>query len=227
MSLDDACAALVRERDRDRYLATLYAPAAVRPALFALHALDLELAEVARTTTEAMLGQIRLAWWREQLQALDQGAPSPHPVLAAVANHLLPTGTSGASLEPLEDANLALLDGDIDAYAGARSLVFEVALRLLVKEPEAGLVEWARSAGKGWAIVETMRGGGAADAGLLEMADRLLARRPVPAPARMLAGLAALARADIAALRAGGKPAPHGAPGRQVRLLWSIATGRG
>lgn len=226
MSLDDASAALVRERDRDRYLATLYAPAAVRPALFALHALDLELAEVARTTTEPMLGQIRLAWWREQLQALDKGTPSPQPVLAAVAGHLLPAGVSGASLEPLEDANLALLDGDIDAYAGARSLLFEVALRLLVNEPDAGLVAWARSAGKGWAIVDTMRGGRVADTGLLDTADRLLGRRPVPAPARMLVGLATLARADLAALKAGGKPAPHGAPGRQMRLLWSIMTGR-
>jgi phytoene synthase len=226
MNLDDASAALVRERDRDRYLATLYAPAAARPALFALHALDLELAEVARTTTEPMLGQIRLAWWREQLQALDMGTPSPQPVLAAVAGHLLPAGISGASLEPLEDANLALLDGDIDAYAGARSLLFEVALRVLVNAPEASLVEWARSTGKGWAIIDAMRGGRVVDTGLLDTADRLLARRPVPAPARLLVGLATLARADLAALKADGKLAPRGTPSRQMRLLWSVVTGR-
>lgn len=222
----DHSAALVRDRDRDRFLATLYAPAAVRSALFALHALDLELAEVARTTTEPMLGQIRLAWWREQLQALDKGTPSPQPVLADVAGHLLPAGISGASLEPLEDANLALLDGDIDAYAGARSLLFEVALRLLMKQPDAGLVEWARSTGKGWAIVDAMRGRQTVDAVLLASADRLLARRSVPAPARMLFGLATLAQADLTALKAGGKPAPRGSPGRQVRLLWSIISGR-
>ena len=226
MRSDDPSAALVRERDRDRYLATLYAPTAVRPALFALHALDLELAEVARTTTEPMLGQIRLAWWREQLQALDKGARPAQPVLAAVADHLLPAGVSGASLEPLEDANLALLDDDIDAYAGARSLLFEVALRLLVKDPDAGLVEWARSTGKGWAIVDAMRGGRTPDAGLLDAADRLLARRSVPAAARLLVGLTMLARADLATLRAGRVPAPRGAPGRQARLLWSIVTGR-
>src|SRR5688500_15300158 len=99
MTAADDCATLVRDRDRDRYLATLYAPAAVRPALFALHALDIELAAVVDPTTEPMLGQIRLAWWREQLQALDSGGVAAQPTLAALAAEVLPRGISGASLE--------------------------------------------------------------------------------------------------------------------------------
>ena len=115
----DHCANLVRTRDRDRWLATLYAPAAVRPALFALHALDLELASVVVTTTDAMLGEIRLAWWREALTRLDTAPPPAQPVLAALAAYALPFGVKGQALEPLEDAFLSLL---IDERLAGRAL---------------------------------------------------------------------------------------------------------
>jgi phytoene synthase len=218
----DAIAAQVRERDLDRYLAALYAPAAVRPALLALHALDLELAEVVRTTTEPMLGQIRLAWWREQLQALDAGARPAQPVLAALADHLLPAGVSGASLEPLEDAWLALLADDLAAYAEARAVLFAAAARLLAGAPVPGI----EALGAGWALVDLARSGREIAAEALADAERLLAPPRVDGPARQLAGLAALARRDLAELRAGRLPGARGTPGRQARLLWSIVSGR-
>jgi len=226
MSADAYCNGLVRERDVDRYLSTLYAPAAVRPALFALHALDLELAEVVRTTTEPMLGQIRLAWWREQLQTLDAGARPAHPVLTALADEALPRGIAGSSLEPLEDANLALLDEDPAAHAAARSRLFEAALRLLAPEAGPDAVAWARSVGEGWAIVDLLRAGRAATDDLTDRAERCLAASPMPRGARVLGGLAALARRDLAVLKAGGRPETRGTPGRQLRLLWSIVSGR-
>ena len=40
------CAVLVRDADRDRYLATLFAPAAQRDALFSLYAFNVEIARV-------------------------------------------------------------------------------------------------------------------------------------------------------------------------------------
>ncbi|MGB6997453.1 MAG: squalene/phytoene synthase family protein, partial [Pseudolabrys sp.] len=40
------CAALVREADRDRYLATLFAPADERGALFAIYAFNAEISRV-------------------------------------------------------------------------------------------------------------------------------------------------------------------------------------
>lgn len=223
MTPADSCAALVRERDLDRYLATLYVPTARRPAAFALHALDLELAEVVRSTTEPMLGQIRLAWWREQLQALDGGARPAQPVLAALAEHVLPAGVSGASLEPLEDAALALLDADLTAAATARATLFEAAAKLLAAHPD---LEQARCVGFGWAIIDAARQGRPVEPADLDRAEAALAPARSPSPARPLLALAALARADLAALRAG-RPLPaRGTPGRQARLLWSIVTGR-
>lgn len=220
------CAGLVRERDVDRYLSTLYAPALLRPALFALHALDLELAEVVRTTTEPMLGQIRLAWWREQLQALDTGARPAHPVLASLADHVLPRGVTGASLEPLEDANLALLEDDPGACAASRSRLFVAGLQLLLPTADAGAIDWARSHGEGWAIVDLLRAGHPPADDLLARADSCLGAGPPPRGARSLSGLAVLARRDLVALKAGRQVEPRGTPGRQMRLLWSIVSGR-
>ncbi|MGE3146054.1 MAG: phytoene/squalene synthase family protein [Pseudorhodoplanes sp.] len=78
------CEELVRAQDRDRYLATLFAPAARRGALFALHAFDLETAQVAFRVREPLAGEIRLQWWREAIEgpAREQGAG--HPVAAAL-----------------------------------------------------------------------------------------------------------------------------------------------
>jgi NADH dehydrogenase [ubiquinone] 1 alpha subcomplex assembly factor 6 len=78
------CAAAVREYDPDRYLATLFAPADLREALFALYAFDHEIARVPRVVGEPMAGLVRLQWWREALDAIAADRPPAHPVVAAV-----------------------------------------------------------------------------------------------------------------------------------------------
>lgn len=49
-------------------LALAYAPAKAREAFLALLTLDASLAAVLRSTREPILGQLRFAWWREQLR---------------------------------------------------------------------------------------------------------------------------------------------------------------
>ena len=61
------CTALVREADRDRYLATLFAPAEHRDALYALYAFNAEIARVRDMAREPMPGEIRLQWWVDVL----------------------------------------------------------------------------------------------------------------------------------------------------------------
>ena len=68
------------------------------------------MADVVASSTDPALGAIRLAWWREALQRLDQSAPPAEPRLQAVADHLLPHGVSGAELAKLEDCWAALLE---------------------------------------------------------------------------------------------------------------------
>jgi NADH dehydrogenase [ubiquinone] 1 alpha subcomplex assembly factor 6 len=78
------CAAEVREHDPDRYLATLFAPADAREALFALYAFDHEITRLRRMVSEPVAGLVRLQWWREALDAIAADRPPAHPVVAAV-----------------------------------------------------------------------------------------------------------------------------------------------
>jgi phytoene synthase len=78
------CAAQVRAHDPDRYLATLFAPADAREALFALYAFDHEIGRVRRVVTEPMAGRVRLQWWRDALEGVAAGRPLAHPVVEAL-----------------------------------------------------------------------------------------------------------------------------------------------
>ncbi len=82
------CAALVREADRDRYLATLFAPAVHRDALWSLYAFNGEIARVRDLAREPMPGEIRLQWWREVLAGERDGEAAAHPVAAALRETL-------------------------------------------------------------------------------------------------------------------------------------------
>jgi 15-cis-phytoene synthase len=98
------CAALVREADRDRYLATLFAPAAQRDALFALSAFNVEISRVRDLAREPMPGEIRLQWWREALSGEREGEAAAHPVAAALRETLERHGFVAAPLLELIDA---------------------------------------------------------------------------------------------------------------------------
>jgi NADH dehydrogenase [ubiquinone] 1 alpha subcomplex assembly factor 6 len=81
----DICLETMRTSDRARYLCTLWAPKVQRPALVALHTFCLELSRIRGLVSEPMLGEIRLAWWREALEGVYANKPREHPVLQALA----------------------------------------------------------------------------------------------------------------------------------------------
>jgi NADH dehydrogenase [ubiquinone] 1 alpha subcomplex assembly factor 6 len=75
-------AVLVRRHDRDRYRTALFAPVNRREALFALYAFNYEVARIRESISQLMLGQIRLQWWREVIDAAYAGKPArPHEVV--------------------------------------------------------------------------------------------------------------------------------------------------
>jgi len=88
------CEGLVRAADKDRFLATLFAPAEHRPALLALYAFNLEIARVREVVHEPVAGEIRLQWWNDVLDGAGRGEVSAHPVaaalLASMARYRLP-----------------------------------------------------------------------------------------------------------------------------------------
>lgn len=72
-SADDFDARLKRT-DEDRWLATRYAPRPAREQLVAIYLLHQELRRTLQTR-EAMLGKIRLQWWRETIEQIAAKAP--------------------------------------------------------------------------------------------------------------------------------------------------------
>jgi phytoene synthase len=87
--MDSALAAklaqTVRAADPDRYFAALFAPPQHRPYLYALYAFNNEVARVAETVREPMLGAIKLEWWRETAAGAASGAPRNHDVARGLA----------------------------------------------------------------------------------------------------------------------------------------------
>src|SRR5258708_17201716 len=87
-------AEMVRRHDHDRFQTGLFAPTRKRNALFALYAFNYEIARVREIVTQPMLGQIRLQWWREIVDAVYAGAPPrqheiPAPLAAVIGGHRL------------------------------------------------------------------------------------------------------------------------------------------
>jgi len=205
-----------REREgggqTDRDLIRLHWPTALRPAFDALFAIDDVLAEVVGTAREPMLGAIKLAWWREALEKLDEAPAPAEPRLQAAAAELLPRGISGRALAGLEDGWAAMLEEQPDR-ARLRSrgiLLFQAAARLIGQSGE-GL----RDAAGWWAEVDLARRFG----------------RPLPEPValpsypralRPLTSFTALAARDARRDRL----EPEATPGRAWTLLKHRVTGR-
>ena len=78
------CAELVRTADRDRFIASLFAPAERRGALHALYAFAVELARVREAAHTALPGEIRLQWWTDVVNRDRDGEANANPVTAAL-----------------------------------------------------------------------------------------------------------------------------------------------
>src|ERR1700753_2942992 len=84
-ALFNRLSASVRAADPDRFFSCLCAPVGQRPLLLALYAFNHEVARVAETVREPMLGAIRLEWWRETVEGAFRGAPRNHDVAKGLA----------------------------------------------------------------------------------------------------------------------------------------------
>jgi phytoene synthase len=78
------CTQLVRQADRDRFVASLFAPAEKRDALYALYAFNAEIARVREAAHAAFPGEIRLQWWSDVIAGERGGEARANPVAAAL-----------------------------------------------------------------------------------------------------------------------------------------------
>jgi 15-cis-phytoene synthase len=138
--------------DDIRTLALNFARPDKRGALHALWALDEALGQVVRSTTEPMIGQMRLTWWYERLNAIGKGQPPAEPVLAVLVRELPGQGEAMAAMiegwEALLDP-LPLSDAAIATHAAARGGGL-FALSAFVLSTGGNV----RVAGEGWAALD-------------------------------------------------------------------------
>jgi 15-cis-phytoene synthase len=156
-----ACDEMVKRFDPDRYYSALFAPAEKRPLLFALYAFNHEIARVAESVREPMLGEIRLQWWREALQSARDGQPRAHDVVRALAELFAtvepPTELFEAMIEArsLDAANETFADlAALEAYCGQTSgMLMRIAARVLGEDID----EPAREAGIAYGLTGLLR----------------------------------------------------------------------
>ncbi|TWT13620.1 phytoene/squalene synthase family protein [Reyranella sp. CPCC 100927] len=166
-ALDDArraCSEQARAGDRERFLCSLFAPEPARSDLWALLAFNLEIARTRETVSEPTLGEIRLQWWREAIEAADAGNARPHPVVRALAAAMARVRPPRERFERLIHArehdlyddpmpDLAALEDYADATSGELSVL---ALDML-GVADAPVRVAARHVGIAWALAGVIR----------------------------------------------------------------------
>jgi phytoene synthase len=133
-----------RAGDEDRYLASLYAPAEKRRALWALYAFDAEIAAVRSRIREPLPGEARLQWWRDAITTGAQGpAVTGHPVADALNEAIAALGLPEAALQNYLEARVFdLYDDpmpsrtDLEGYCGETAGTI-LQLSALVLDPAA------------------------------------------------------------------------------------------
>lgn len=78
------CETISRAQDRDRWIASLFAPAEKRRRLHALSAFAYEIGKIKGRVHEPLAGEMRLTWWLEAIEGLREAEARQSPVAAAL-----------------------------------------------------------------------------------------------------------------------------------------------
>jgi phytoene synthase len=160
---EEATAALVRQRDRDRYWSALFASKAKRPAVLALYAFNAELDHILASVSEPMAGQIRMQWWRDAVEFATPEASTGNPIADALSAAITGHNLSKDRLIGMVDARIPAMFGDppLDGKALEASLretegaVFELAAAILGDRTDAAKAA-AAHAGVAYGLTGTL-----------------------------------------------------------------------
>lgn len=161
----DYCHDLVRSGDKDRYLASLFAPDQLRPGLLALYAFNIEIARIRETVSEATLGEIKLKWWHDAIEGLYAGASAGHPVTEALAPAIEAAGLpKHAFLNMIAARQFDLYDDPmpslsaLEGYLGeTSSMLIQLAAMILDKSSAQVLADVSGLAGVAMGITGLLR----------------------------------------------------------------------
>jgi len=153
---------LLKKTDPDRRLAGLFAPAATRTRLLALYAFNHEIARISDASSESLIGQMKLTWWRDAIEDLyvSPAKVRRHDVTEALAEltDILPKVDLLKLIEArfgdISARPYASLD-EVLAYLDITSvLLMRLGLKLAGVEMED---DWVRQAGRAWGLTGLLR----------------------------------------------------------------------
>lgn len=161
----DYCVDQVRRTDRDRFVCSLFAPSTIRADLLALYAFNLEVGNIAVTTTEPLIGLMRLQWWRDALDAIFNGrsAPNGNPVAERLAQIIKRHALPSAAFDEMLDVRSEYLESttlqdeeSLVRRTQADVLVSQLALKILEAD-DAPAVAAGRHVAIAWGILGLAR----------------------------------------------------------------------
>ncbi|MET0272067.1 MAG: squalene/phytoene synthase family protein [Phenylobacterium sp.] len=218
--------ALVRRVDPERWLSSRFvADPLARADVVALYAFDHELARAPRAASNALLGEIRLTWWREVLDEAYEGRPvRHHPTAQALAEAIVRRDLPREPLETMIDARYRELDAEpfteteaLDWARDTGGLTAQTAAFLL--DP-GGPAELALAAGSAWSLARRIP-----EAPQLRSAcGHVLTAARSAARALSVRAFPAVAHATLAADRARGLT--RGEIAARIKLTVAVARGR-
>lgn len=125
------CGSELRAKNRDLWLAALYAPTPLRPHIHALYAFSQEVGEISGKVTQPLLGEMRLRWWIDAL-AGGEGARA-HPIADALLETIAACGLAREEFADFLDAHSAdLYDDRIESVPALFDYCRRIAARPLL-----------------------------------------------------------------------------------------------
>jgi phytoene synthase len=223
--------AQVHRMDPDRWLASRFiVDPEARADVVALYALNIELSRAAEVASQPLVGEVRLAWWREAIEEIYEGRPvRRHPTAQALAQAVGRRGLPRAALEALVDGRLRDLEpwplgpqelaGYVAATAGGL-----MALAVLTLDPQAD-PHAVRHTARAWGLAGLSRLGRLpAEWGPTERVAQALAAAG-PELARLpVVAFPGVAYASLARSYARGRTPSE--ISKRLRLTWVVARGR-
>ena len=186
-------------------LALAYARARDRPAIEAVLRLDKNLGRAVAQASEPIVGQLKLAWWRDALSASPEARPQGNPLLETLSANF---GSDTRCLVALVDGWESLLVSD-PLSAGSIELLLagrEVAWRLIASRLAPGEnMTHVAAAARRWALADLLAGLGDEHERAIALSLAASEVRP-PRLSRQLRPLAVLAALASGAIARGGLP---------------------
>jgi 15-cis-phytoene synthase len=202
-------------------LALAWTPPMVRSALTTVLQLDRRLARIVARTTEPMLGQMRLAWWREALTKPVEDRPRGDVVLDAIGQYW---AGREAALAAMVDGWEVLITADrlgpveAEAFGAGRGAFFAA----LCENATPAQADRAEAAGFRWATADAVASVTNAEERAVLIAAGLARDNPRTRWPKQLRGLAVLDALAMRALQRGGCALMEGRGASLVALRAAI-----